>query len=260
MINVDKLIIKEVCDIIAFNNAGKLEFIMDEIKNVTISNGQDKSDITGRNGRKIGSLKKNKTTTISGANGIIVGGALAAQTGTDIVHGKNKIKETDILIVNTNTANTEYEAIGVAGNELGYIYKKDPKTGVLDTSTPLVQVAGIPSTGEFSYNPGTKLITFADGDLSDGDELVVFYMREVESAKLTNDSNTYSKVLKTYVNVICQDNCDNVYHGQYIINRADFSGTFDIEIGEEPAVHNFELESLAGGCQSGSNLWDFIVF
>ena len=37
-VDVSKLVITEVAQITAFNNAGELEFIMDEIQNRTINN------------------------------------------------------------------------------------------------------------------------------------------------------------------------------------------------------------------------------
>ena len=52
-VDVSKLIITEVAQITAFNNAGDLEFIMDEVQNGTISNTQEKFDVQGRNGRKL---------------------------------------------------------------------------------------------------------------------------------------------------------------------------------------------------------------
>ena len=57
-IDVNKLIITEVAQITAFNNAGELEFVLDEIQDATISNTEETTDVTGRNGRKIASLKK----------------------------------------------------------------------------------------------------------------------------------------------------------------------------------------------------------
>ena len=56
-VDVSKLIITEIAQITAFNNAGELEFILDEVQDGSISNSQEKTDITGRNGRKIASLK-----------------------------------------------------------------------------------------------------------------------------------------------------------------------------------------------------------
>ena len=257
MINVDKISITQIDQITCFNNADELEFIMDEVQEGSINNTQEKVDITGRGGRKISSLKKNKAVTVSATNGLVVGGALAAQTGTEIEHGTFKVRVTDILTVKSNAAASTKEAVGTVGAEIGTIYKKNENGSLGDK---LTQVASTPKTGEFTYDPKTKAITFFAGDVADGAEVVAFYDVEVESAKISNDSEKYSKVLKMYIDVECQDNCDNVYHGQFIIPRADFNGEFDLQMGGDPTVHAIEAESLAGGCTGSTKLWDFIVY
>ena len=255
-IDVSKLSITEIDQITCFNNAGELEFIMDEIQNGTISNTQEKTDITGRGGRKIGSLKKNKAVTITAANGLVVGGALSAQTGTDIEYGTFKVRVTDVIVVNENKGTTTYKAVGVTGNEIGTVYKKNANGSLGDKLTQNSSTG----TNQFKYDPETKTIDFDESEITDGTEIVAFYDIEVNSAKISNDSETYSKTLKMYIDVTAQDNCDNLYHGQFIINRADFSGNFDIQMGGDPTVHNIEAESLSGGCTGSTNLWDFIVY
>ena len=44
-VDINKLIITEVAQITAFNNADELEFIMDEIQEGSIQNSQEKSDV-----------------------------------------------------------------------------------------------------------------------------------------------------------------------------------------------------------------------
>lgn len=259
MVDVNKLSITEIDQITCFNNANELEFIMDEIQEGSINNTQEKTDITGRGGRKIGSLKKNKAVTVSATNGLLVGGALAAQTGTEVEQGTFKVRVTDIIAVNTNAASTEKTAVGVAGAEIGTIYKKNAN-GSLGEKLTQVASADTLATGQFTYDPSTKAITFFDRDLADGSEVVAFYDVEVEAAKISNDSEKYSKTLKMYIDVTAQDNCDNQYHGQFIIERADFNGEFDLSMGGDPTVHAIEAESLAGGCTGSTKLWDFIVY
>lgn len=253
-VDVSKLIITEVAQITAFNNAGELEFIMDEVQNGSIQNSQEKSDITGRNGRKIASLKKNKAVTISATNGVLVGGALAAQTGTEIEQGTFKVRITDVLTIASNKATTSKTAVGATGAEIGTIYIKNANGSL---GTKLEQDASA-STGKFAYNPSDNSIT-TDG-LADGTEIVAFYDVEVESAKISNDSEKYSKVLKLYVDVSLVDSCDVEYFGQIIIQRADVSGEFELSLGGDNFAHAFEAESLAGGCTGSTNLWDLIVY
>ena len=254
-IDVRKLSITEIDQITCFNNAGELEFIMDEIQEGAINNTQEKVDITGRGGRKIGSLKKNKAVTITATNGLLVGGALAAQTGTAVEQGSFKVRKTEVVAVNSNKATLTGTPVGTVGAEIGYAYLKNANGSL---GKKFEQDATASATGKFAY--ATKEITFFEGDIANGAEIVVFYDEEVTSAKISNDSETYSKTLKMFVDVTAQDNCDNQYHGQFIINRADFSGEFNISMGGDHTVHAIEAESLAGGCTGSTNLWDFIVY
>lgn len=256
-IDVNKLIITQVDQITAFNNANELEFILDELTATTISNSEEKTDITGKGGHKIASLKKNKAVKITGTNGLVVGGALAALTGSEVESGTYKVRFTDIIAMNNGKGETKSAAVGTAGAEIGTVYIKNPNGSL---GKKLTQNADASQTGEFAYDPSTKEIICFAGDVKDGEEVVAFYDVEVESAKISNDSGKYSKTLKLYVDITAQDNCDNAYHGQFIIQRADFNGTFDLVIGAEPTTQAFEAESLAGGCTGSTNLWDLIIF
>lgn len=253
-VDVSKLIITEVAQITAFNNAGELEFIMDEVQNGTINNTQEKSDVQGRNGRKIASLKKNKAVTVSATNGVLVGGALAAQTGTEVEQGTFNVRITDVMTVNSNKCTTSKTAVGVTGAEIGTVYIKNANGSLGER----LEQDSAAATGKFAYDPATKELTF-DG-MADGTEIVAFYDVEVESARISNDSEKYSKVLKLYIDVVLQDNCDVEYAGQVIIQRADVSGEFELSLGGDSFAHSFEAESLAGGCTGSTNLWDLIVY
>ncbi len=253
-VDVSKLIITEVAQITAFNNAGELEFIMDEVQNGTINNTQEKSDVQGRNGRKLASLKKNKAVTVSATNGVLVGGALAAQTGTEVEQGTFNVRITDVMTVNSNKCTTSKTAVGITGAEIGTVYIKNAN-GSLGEKLEQDSAA---AAGKFAYDPTTKELT-VDG-IADGTELVAFYDVEVESARISNDSEKYSKVLKLYIDVVLQDNCDVEYAGQVIIQRADVSGEFELSLGGDNFTHSFEAESLAGGCTGSTNFWDLIVY
>ena len=249
-VDVSKLVITEVAQITAFNAAGELEFIMDEVQNGSIKNTQEKSDITGRNGRKIASLKKNKAVTVS----VLVGGALAAQTGTEVEQGTFKVRITDVMTVNSNKCSTSKTAVGTAGDEIGALYIKNAN-GSLGTKLEQDTAA---ASDKFTYDPATKEITVSG--IADGTEVVAFYDVEVDSARISNDSEKYSKVLKLYIDVVLQDSCDTEYAGQVIIQRADVSGEFELSLGGDNFAHSFEAESLAGGCTGSTNLWDLIVY
>ena len=90
--NIDKFTIASYDQITGFDRTnGSLDLILDELTDFNLSNSEDKSEITGKGGRVIGTLKKNKRVTGSGTNGFLCGGALAAQTGAEIEDGKYQI-------------------------------------------------------------------------------------------------------------------------------------------------------------------------
>jgi hypothetical protein len=191
---------------------------------------------------------------------MLSGGALAAMLGSDIEDGTYTIKYTDVIKVESNKGSTAEKAIGTAGDEIGTIYVRDEHQAYISGGKKLTQVASDPKTGEFVYSPETKEITFFEGDVADGVEVIAFYYAEVTGKKISNDSTKYSKVLEGFLDVTCQDSCDNIFHGQFIFARADFNGTFDLQGGSDPSTQAFEFTTLPNLCTGKNDLWDFIVF
>ncbi len=259
--NIDKFTITSYDQITGFDRtSGSLDMVLDELSDFTLSQEEEKTDITGKGGRTIGSLKKNKKVTGKGTNGMLSGGALAAMLGSDVENGEFEIRYTDAIVVNSNKGVTTETAIGTIGNEIGTIYIRDENKAYISGGKKLTQTSGEPATGEFSYNPETKTINFFIGDVADGTEVIAFYNTKVTGKKISNDADKYSKTLQVFIDVTCQDGCDNLFHGQFIVDRADFSGTFDIQGGSDPSTLGFEFTSLPNLCTGKSDLWDFILF
>lgn len=259
--NIDKFTITSYDQILGFDRTnGNLDMILDELNDFTLSHEEEKVDIAGKGGRTISSLKKNKKVTGKGTNGMLSGGALAAMLGAEIEDGEYIIRYTDPIVVSANSGTTKETAIGTVGNEIGTIYVRDANNAYISGGKKLIQTSAEPATGEFSYNPETKTITFFEGDISDGTEVIAFYDTKVTGKKISNDADNYSKTLAVFIDVTCQDGCDNLFHGQFIIERADFTGTFDITGGSDPATQGFEFTSLPNLCTGKSDLWDFIIF
>ncbi len=259
--NIDKFTIASYDQIVGFDRTnGSLDFILDELTDFNLSNSEDKSEITGKGGRTIGTLKKNKKVTGSGTNGFLCGGALAAQVGSEVESGEHTIRYTDPVVVSNNKGTTVETAVGAVGNEIGVIYVRDENNAYISGGKKLTQTSGVPKEGEFSYDPETKEITFFTGEIADGTEVIAFYDAKVTGKRIVNDTDRYSKTLALYIDVTCKDICDNLFHGQFIIDRADFSGTFDLQGGNDPVSHKFEFTSLPNLCTGKTLLWDFILF
>jgi hypothetical protein len=235
---------------------GDYLFTLDELQDATISQTQDKNDVTGKGGRKITSLKRNKAVTVSGTSGLVSSGLLELQTGGDFEEKDTEILWTETLTVSSDAATTKYKAVGTTGNEIGVIYVKDKN----EIAYKKIEQDSEVKAGKFTYTPSTKAIAFNTGEVPDNTEIVVKYKRKVTAPVLENLSDVYSKQCTMYVNALAEDKCGNVYRVQYYIPKADFSGEFEQAFGDDQTTHAFEAEALAGACGAGGKLWSYTIF
>lgn len=255
--NINDITITSLEVITAFDIVtGNFKFALDELQNATIAQTQEKTDITGKQGRKLNSLKRNKAVTISGTNGLVSGGLLELQTGGEFENKATTVMWTDYLTVSENGATTSYKAVGTTGNEIESVYVKNAD-GTLGEA--LTQDAAV-AAGKFTYDPLTKKIAFNEGDITDGTEIVVYYFRKIQADVLENMSDNYSGKCSLYIDAFAEDKCANVFRIQFYIPKADFNGEFSFEMGDNQSVHAFEAESLAGACGMSGALWTYTIF
>lgn len=249
------LVITSLETITAFDVVtGAYKFTLDELQSATIANTQETEDITGKKGRKISTLKKNKGVTVSGTNGMISSGLLEAQSGGTFENKNTKVQWTDYLTVSSNAATTSYKAVGTTGAEIEALYIKNTD-GTLGAELTQDSAA---ASGKFAYAPATKALSFSGVD--DGTEIVVYYKRKIAADVLTNESDIFSKKLTLYIDALAEDKCANVYRVQFFIPKADFSGEYSLEFGDSQTVHEFEATSLAGACGANGALWTYTIF
>ena len=250
MITLADLTPTSVETITAFDMNGDFLFTLDELQSVTIGHSEDTVEITGRQGRLLNTLKRNKAVTLSGNNGMVSMGMLGAQIGADVTSGTTTYLHNERLTVNSNKATTTYKAVGTAGKEIVAVRLMNG-----DALGTVMEQASTAAAGKFAYNPTSKQLTFNDGELPDGTEIAVFYNRKINANTLTNPSDKYGYKAEIFLDVIMEDMCSKVYRVQFHFFRMDFNGTFDLEFGENQAVHAFEANSLSTGCNSKGELW-----
>lgn len=255
--NITDITITSLETITAFDIVtGNYKFTLDELQNATIAQTQEKTDVTGKQGRKLNSLKKNKAVTISGTNGMVSGGLLELQTGGTFETKATDVLWTDYLTVSGNAAKTSYKAVGTTGNEIESVYIKNTDGTLGDVFEQDATVGA----GKFTYDPATKSLAFNEDEITDGTEIVVYYKRKIKADVLENMSDTYSGKCTLYVDAIAEDKCANIYRVQFYIPKADFNGEFSFEMGDNQTVHAFDAESLAGACGTSAALWTYTVF
>lgn len=244
------------CDI----NGGAWRFTLDELQNVTLGNTQENTNITGKAGRTIGTLKRNKSVTISGTNGMFSMGLIEAETGVEGSNDKvTKIKIPEYLVVNDQLkALTTYKAVGTAGNEIGEVFVRNSDGTIKKT----LKQDSAAAAGKFAYDPSTKEISFAEGDVVNGDEITIYYKRQIKAdAYVENISDKYSEKLELYLDFICEDKCKNEYRGQIFVPYADFDGNFELAMGDSQTTQAFTATSLASSCNNTASLfWTMTIF
>ena len=251
--NINDITITSLETITAFElGTGSFLFALDELQSATIAQTQESQEVTGKQGRKLTSLKRNKAVTVSGNNGLVSGGLLELQTGGKFENKATIVRWTDYLTVNENKATTTYKAIGTKGKEIDEVYVKDAN-GALNIKLEQDATA---SEGKFAYSD--KELTFSG--LSDGTEIVVYYDRNITANVLDNMSDTYSGKCALYIDAFAEDKCSKVYRIQFYIPKADFNGEFSFEMGDNQSVHAFEAEALSGACGMGGSLWTYTIF
>ena len=266
-VNVNDITITSLETITAFDIvSGAFKWVLDELQNATIANTQETTDITGKQGRLLNTLKRNKAVTVSGNNGLLSGGMLETQVGNSFQNKVTSIMYPDYLTVSGNKAVTTYKAVGTAGNEIESVYLRNAD-GTLGAE---LKQGDAVAQGVFTYNPETRELAFYAGDsaaepavaadIADGSQIAVYYFRKIQANVLENLSDQYSEKVALYIDAFAEDKCANVYRVQFFIPKADFNGNFDIQMGDSQSVHAFEARSLAGACGTSGALWTYTIF
>ena len=180
--------------------------------------------------------------------------------GTEVYSDKTIVNVSDTIKTAPATLTdgivTDYKAVGIANNEIGYIYVTNPTTNV---TTRFAQAATA-STDKFAYDTTTKKITLPTAGVASGDTIRCYYNIETDGTKITNSSKNFSVEGRLVVNCVAKDGCGVESMAQLIIERADFDGNFDIEAGGDQTQHNFSAKALPNKCSTTNSLWDFIFY
>ena len=186
---------------------------------------------------------------------------MALITGTNASIGAVTVPvNNEVRTVNTNATTSVQTAVGTADAEFVgvYPYNEDGTRG-----DKLAQVATVTATGEYSYDSGTKTLTFFAGDFNDGEEVTLFYnaTTDAEANTVTNETTTFAKTVRIELDTLVQDACSGEeYAAKLIIFKAKIQGSFafDLAADGDPAELSVDFEALKASC-SNSKLWDLVI-
>jgi hypothetical protein len=239
--------------------------IMDNLKTTTFTQeGEIVYAQGGKGNPKIVGFDHSKAARFTCESATFDNLAFGSQLGATPVPGTNTdIVITDLITVGATptTASTLYTALGTAGSEILFLYKRNTDGSL---GTPVTQQAATPTAGgKFSYVAGTKVLTLYTGDFATGDTIVAFYRATAGATTLTTSSFTdvFAKSVKLVATGLVRDICTKVdYKAQIIFYSAKMSNAFELTLTADgdPAVQSIEFEALKS-CNS-TKLWDLIVW
>ena len=235
---------------------------MAHIQDATLEGDAEVVWATGREGRRLSALKRNKTCSISANNGFIVGGLLAQTIGdanpvTDVENPTIRMPAFErVQVATAGEVQTAFTAVGTAGNELGWIYmaNRDGSQG-----RRFAQAAAA-SADAFASDPATRRITLPTGVFSVGDVVIIFYEYMTRGRKYSNRSDSYAQDAYLVCDIMVKDVCDGtMQHSKLVMPRVTISDTFSFAFGADMAVQAFSAEATASIC-AGEREYFYWVF
>lgn len=266
LFTIDNFTITSLDRIHAYNRTSKKgEMLLTELQSTTISNTEDTVDITGKGGRLLKQLKRNKAVSVTGDSALISGDLMAAQTGSSQTYGDYRVRYPDIIdltaaMISAGKVTTTYTAVGTAGAEIVDVRILSDNGGLIANEWTQGNSA---ASNKYAYNPSTKELTLpTNASLSAGQKIVVMYDFLATGARVVNESDVFGKTLYLVIDCTGVDACDNEYKCQFVIYRAQFSGEFDFELGGDQTIQSFTANSLVDTCAATqtNGLWEFIVY
>lgn len=260
MYDLNRFTIASVDDILAFNNAKELEFKLEDVTNFAMEGTEDALDITGKLGSLLMTIKRNKALTITATNGLVCGGLLAAQFGSDIESGTyNTVVEYE-GVVNSGNLTFTGAVSGTTGNEIGVVYVM---TGA-NRGKKLTQGSSTSTSGVFTFEEGASenehILTFNSTDVPNGTKVRFYYEKPTTGSLMADSATKYAKTVRLIINLTLKDPCNGEFHGQIIAERAETSGEFNFSFGDNAVTQDFSSRIMADKCVGDDEYIKIIVF
>jgi len=251
----DNILITELDTITGYRtNTDIPKYVIEEPQKCSVAHDEQITDLTGKGGVLIGTLKKGKSVRISYSNGVLSFAAMGSQLGVHYTVQEDTLQEREVLVLTTQGGNlvatTTYSAAGTIGAEIASVAAvgENKSFALLDN---VVQGAAV-APGTFTYNPATREIVLHAADVPTDTRIAVTYRRVASVGLLENDANQYAATDRWVIDAIGKDPCGKEYRVQIDANQVDVSGTFTLDIGETQTVQNVEGRCVKSGC-AGNN-------
>lgn len=198
------------------DSAGNLKWLVNQIEDFEISvDGETKTKVDAQ-GSTIFSITQAKKCEVGFNSSLLDLNIIAEMNGSEkeIASEENKIvtpKRQIIEITSSNrTSIVLAKSVYNSGTTETPVYKLVVATLTPDGSQKKGFKQGTSvSSGIYTYTSGTKTLTFADGDLAEGDKLLVIYDYETSAAvQVVNSADKFPDAAKATFLIEGSDVCD----------------------------------------------------
>jgi hypothetical protein len=253
----DNILITELATITGYRiNSDVPKYVIEEPQKCSIAHDEQTTDLTGKAGVLIGTLKKGKSVKISYSNGLLSFAAMGSQLGVQYAVQEDTLQEREVLILADNgsgalAATTTFAACGTVGAEIASVAAvgSNKSFALLEDVTQGAAVG----PGTFTYDPATKELLFDPADIPADSKIAVTYRRIAQVGLLENDATKYAATDRWVIDALGKDPCGREYRVQIDATQVDVSGTFTLDIGDSQTVQNVEGRCIKSGCGGGSD-------
>ena len=201
----------------------------------------------GSEGENLISFSHTGTVSLEAVSNLYELNTMGEVLGTTPIVGATteEVYKIEKLTVTSNTATTEFTALGTVGAELKYAFvvNSDGSRGAKLTQS------GATGSQLFTYTAGTKTVTLDSGEVADNGEILVYYTYTTgaSTVKLTKKSDVFSKALKIVLTGVVRDQCTETdYLAQCVIPKMKLTNEMNINPTStaDPATMNVSGEGM----------------
>lgn len=265
--DVNQLVIDHVLRGIMLDSQGKVQWTLNNIENPSLSVTSESNEKVDALGGRIATFDRAKNGEFSGANSLFDLNLHAAQAGSQkkVASSTEKIVATIFEEIDvTNATSVELKHIPVVADGETYAFKYAYKLNGDGNLGTQFEAADDATTGKFSIDG--KVMTFAAGDLAEGDTVLAIYSYEADgtagngAVAVDNSGVKFPTAGRFLLEVLCVDTCDpSVYYGAYIdCPKAKLTSDYDFDFTTE-GTHPFTIQLMQDYCDKVKRLYTMYV-
>jgi len=197
----------------------------------------------GRGNPRVVGFSGEREGKVTLQDAVFTGEVIAMMTGNPIKKGTTSIYQREVLKVGTDKATLSYTP--ATTDSLISVYKALPDGSHGDEIVKAT--TGTPSTGE--YKVAAKVVSFKTGELSDDDEVIVYYQAktDAEAKTITVSSDKFAGTYRLVLDCLVRDTFTKQdFAAQFVIHNAKMEDGWKIEMAAtgDPSVFDIPIEIL----------------